>query len=63
LDQSATGDFAQLEAFAPDDLSAAAGIGHRPAESAGNKRDVPYQSLLKVLLTERLKQEEVASRS
>lgn len=25
-----------------------------------NKRDVPYQSLLKVLLTERLKQEEAA---
>jgi predicted DNA binding CopG/RHH family protein len=28
-----------------------------------NKRDVPYQSLLKVLLTERLKQEEATSRS
>ncbi len=28
-----------------------------------NKRDVPYQSLLKVLLAERLKQEETADRS
>lgn len=27
-----------------------------------NKRDVPYQSLLKVLLTERLKQEEATAR-
>jgi hypothetical protein len=42
---------------AANDLAAASRLDDRRTQGAGQKRDVPYQSLLKVFLAERIAKE------